>query len=131
MKTLYAFIAVGVGGAFGSMLRYAIAYWSVERLGPGFPWHTVAINVAGSFLIGVVAVYAQSSVGMSPYVGTFVTVGVLGGFTTFSTFSFDTVTLFSEGAPQLALAYCAGSVILGVAAALAGIALARAALRIA
>lgn len=131
MKPLYAFLAVATGGALGSALRYAIAYWSVERFGPGFPWHTAAINVVGSFAIGVVSVYAQSSVGLSPYVGTFVTVGVLGGFTTFSTFSYDTITLFSEGAPWLAVAYCAGSVACGVAAAVAGMSVARFVLRLA
>jgi CrcB protein len=131
VKALYDFLAVGAGGAIGSMLRYAVTLLTVERLGPGFPWHTFAINVTGSFLIGVIAIYAQSSVGWSPYVGTFLVVGVLGGFTTFSTFSYDTVTLFADGAPQLALAYCAGSVLFGIVAAVAGMAVARVALRLA
>lgn len=128
MNSLLAFLAVGAGGAFGSMLRYAVTLVVVERIGPGFPWHTVLINVAGSFLIGVIAVYAQSSVGISPIVSAFAVVGVLGGFTTFSTFSYDTVTLFADGAGGLALAYCAGSVILGVVAAVAGMSLTRLAL---
>jgi CrcB protein len=129
MNSLLAFLAVGAGGAIGSMLRYAVTLVVVERIGPGFPWHTVLINVAGSFLIGVIAVYAQSSsVGISPVVSAFAVVGVLGGFTTFSTFSYDTVTLFSDGAGGLALAYCAGSVILGVVAAVAGMSLTRLAL---
>jgi CrcB protein len=87
------------------------------------------INVVGSFLIGATAAYVQSSTGFSPLISAFVMVGVLGGFTTFSTFSFDTLTLFSDGAIGLALAYCAGSVILGVSAAAAGIAIARIALQ--
>jgi fluoride exporter len=129
VKPILAFLAVGVGGAIGSMLRYAATIWMVDRVGPGFPWHTLTINVAGSFLIGVVAAYAQSSIGVSPLLGTFLMVGVLGGFTTFSTFSFDVLTLVSDGAPGLAFAYCAGSVILGISAAAAGIALARVALQ--
>jgi CrcB protein len=124
---LGAFAAVAAGGAIGAMLRYAVAIVMVERLGPGFPWHTALINVAGSFCIGVIAAYAQSSTGLSPYVGAFLTIGVLGGFTTFSTFSFDTVTLLSES-PALAVAYCAGSVVLGVLAAIAGLAGGRAVL---
>jgi CrcB protein len=124
---LGAFAAVAAGGAIGSMLRYAVAIVMVERLGPGFPWHTALINVAGSFCIGLIAAYAQSSTGLSPYVGAFLTIGVLGGFTTFSTFSFDTVTLLSES-PALAVAYCAGSVVLGVLAAIAGLAGGRAVL---
>jgi fluoride exporter len=128
VRPLYAFVAVGLGGALGSMLRYAVTLWSIERIGPGFPWHTAGINVVGSFLIGVVAVYAQSGMGLSPYMSAFATVGILGGFTTFSTFSYDTVTLLGDGVPTLALAYCAGTVLLGVLAALAGMALARLAL---
>lgn len=125
MKSLLAFGVVGIGGALGSMLRYAVAILSIERIGPGFPWHTAAINIAGSFLIGVVAAYSQSSIGLSPYVSAFAMVGVLGGFTTFSTFSYDTVTLLSDGVPIIALAYSGGSVIFGVLAAMAGMGLAR------
>lgn len=128
MKPLLAFALVGIGGALGSMLRYAIAILSIERIGPGFPWHTAGINVVGSFLIGVIAVYSQSGIGLSPYVSAFAMVGVLGGFTTFSTFSYDTVTLLSDGVPTIALAYCCGSVILGVLGAMTGMGLARIAL---
>ncbi len=125
---LAAFLAVGAGGALGSMLRYAVTLVMVERLGPGFPWHTAAINVVGSFAIGAIAAYVQSSAGLPPLVSAFTMVGILGGFTTFSTFSFDTLTLISDGAGGLALAYCAGSVLLGVLAAFAGMGLARLAL---
>lgn len=97
----------------------------VTRLGPGFPWHTLAINVVGSFLIGAVSAYIQGTTGLSPALGAFLTVGVLGGFTTFSTFSYDTLTLLGDGATGLAVAYCAGSVIVGVAAAIAGVSLVR------
>ena len=122
---LAAFVAVGAGGALGSMLRYAVTLVMVERLGPGFPWHTAAINVVGSFAIGAIAAYVQSSAGLPPLVSAFTMVGILGGFTTFSTFSYDTLTLISDGAAGLALAYCAGSVLLGVLAAFAGMGLAR------
>lgn len=125
MRALWGFVAVAGGGAIGSMLRYAVALWTVERVGPGFPWHTAAINVVGSFLIGLIAAYSQFSSGFSPVVSAFVVVGILGGFTTFSTFSYDTVTLLSDGAPGLAAAYCVGTVIFGIIAALAGIAAAR------
>ncbi len=128
VKAAAAFLAVGAGGAIGSMLRYAVTLWMVEKLGPGFPWHTALINVVGSFLIGVIAVYAQSSIGLSPTVGAFAVVGVLGGFTTFSTFSYDTITLIADGAGGLAFAYCVGTVVLGLSAAVAGMALARIAL---
>ena len=128
MRPILAFLAVGAGGAFGSMLRYAVTLWMVDRVGPGFPWHTVVINVAGSFLIGAVVASAQAGIGPSPFLSTFVVVGVLGGFTTFSTFSFDTLTLLSDGSAGVALAYCTGSVIAGLLSAAGGVAIVRAAM---
>lgn len=125
MKSIAPLIFVGAGGAIGSILRYAVTMAMVTRLGPGFPWHTLAINVVGSFLIGAVSAYIQGTTGLSPALGAFLTVGVLGGFTTFSTFSYDTLTLLGDGATGLAVAYCAGSVIVGVAAAIAGVSLVR------
>ncbi|MGC1381926.1 MAG: fluoride efflux transporter CrcB [Candidatus Baltobacteraceae bacterium] len=128
MKPLLVFIAIGFGGAVGSMLRYGVTLWMVERTGPGFPWHTALINIIGSFFIGVVVAYTQSSIGFSPLISAFATVGILGGFTTFSTFSYDTLTLLSDGANSLAIAYCGGTVILGIFAAALGMAIARIAL---
>jgi CrcB protein len=128
VKPFIVFLAVGIGGAIGSMLRYGVSVWMVDKTGPGFPWHTALINVVGSFLIGVVAVYTQSSIGFSPLIRAFAMVGILGGFTTFSTFSYDTLTLLSDGANGLALAYSAGTVILGLSAAAGGMAIARIAL---
>lgn len=126
MKPLTTLIAVGAGGAIGSVLRYAVTLVMVERFGPGFPWHTLTINILGSFFIGAVSAYVQSATGVPPALGAFLTVGVLGGFTTFSTFAYDTLTLVNDGAAPLAAAYCVGSVALGVGAAVAGVAIARA-----
>lgn len=123
MNALATLFAVGAGGAIGSMLRYAVTLAMVARLGPGFPWHTLAINVVGSFCIGALSAYVQGTTSVSPALSAFLTVGILGGFTTFSTFSYDTVTLLNDGAAGLALAYCLGSVAAGVAAAVAGLAL--------
>lgn len=128
MKVLAPLIAVGCGGAIGSILRYTVTLLFVARLGPGFPWHTLVINVVGSFLIGAVASYAQSGPGLPPTAGAFLTVGVLGGFTTFSTFSYDTMTLINDGASGLAAEYCIGSVLLGLLAALGGSAVVKLAL---
>jgi CrcB protein len=120
--------AVALGGALGSVIRYLVQIAAVQRFGPGFPAGTFAINVLGSFLIGVVIELAQTrALGMTTELRTFLAVGVLGGFTTFSSFSFEALTLIRDGAPGLATAYALGSVALGVGAALAGVALARAA----
>lgn len=110
------------------MIRYAVQVAAVQRFGPGFPFGTLAINVLGSFLIGLVIELAQTrAVGMPVELRAFLAVGVLGGFTTFSSFAFEALTLIQDGAPGLAAAYAAGSVALGLLAAVAGVALARAA----
>ncbi len=124
--TWRAVAAVALGGGLGSVLRYAVGMAFTQWFGPGFPWGTLVINVAGSFAIGVISELAQTrALGFTPTVRIFATVGVLGGFTTFSTFSLDMVTLAGERAQALAFAYGAGSVILGFAAAFTGIVLVR------
>lgn len=110
------------------MLRYLVQVAAVQRFGPGFPFGTFAINLLGSFMIGVVIELAQTrALGITTELRTFLAVGVLGGFTTFSSFAFETLTLVRDGAPGLATAYALGSVLLGVLAAVGGVALARAA----
>lgn len=124
---LQAILAVAVGGAVGSVLRYAVGFTFLQRFGPGFPWGTLVINVSGSFVIGVVAEMSTTrALGISPMLRLLLMTGVLGGYTTFSTFSLDTTTLFGERAQALAIGYALGSVALGILAAYAGIILARA-----
>ncbi len=113
--------AVLLGGGLGSVLRYATYFFTTQRLGPGFPYGTLAINVIGSILIGVVFELSQTrAVGLSPLIRIFLMTGVLGGFTTFSTFSLDSVLLAREQ-PLLALGYACGSVALGFLGAFGGI----------
>jgi CrcB protein len=121
MRIGFAVLAVAAGGAFGSVARYLISTWSFARFGPSFPWGTFVINLTGSFLIGVVFGLAAARGGMSPYLRVFLTTGVLGGYTTFSSFAFETYTLGAEGAYVRAGAYALGSLVLGVAAAYAGL----------
>src|SRR5579864_4918404 len=111
-------LAVGVGGGIGAVLRYVVGSLFVQRFGPGFPWGTLFINLTGSFLIGVLAQLAISrSFGITPTVRVFAATGVLGGYTTFSTFSLDSLVLVADGAAPLAAFYIAGSVLFGVIAA--------------
>lgn len=101
-----------LGGAIGAMLRYGLGAWVQGLSGPGFPWSTFLINISGSFLIGVVL--RQSLDGaLSPEWRLFLAVGVLGGYTTFSTFSWETLTLVQQGEWLKAFLYVAGSVTLG------------------
>lgn len=120
-------LAVLAGGGIGSVIRYGVTFAIAQRLGPGFPWWTFIINVTGSFVIGIVAEMTQTrTFGGAPLLRLFLMTGVLGGYTTFSSFSYETLTLIGDRAQLLALAYAAGSVILGIAAAFAGVALVRA-----
>ncbi len=127
---LKAILAVALGGGVGSALRYVVNLLVVARLGPGFPFGTLLINLTGSLLIGIVAeLAATSSLGMTPLLRLFLAVGVLGGYTTFSTFALDTVTLVGDRAFAMATLYALGSVLLGVLAAFAGQVLVRFAVR--
>jgi len=119
--------AIALGGGFGSVLRYVVGFAITQRLGPGFPWGTFVINVTGSLIIGLVAeLSATRALGITPLVRVFLMVGVLGGYTTFSAFSLDMVTLVGDRAAGLALLYGFGSLACGFVAAFAGIALVRA-----
>lgn len=122
-----AVLAIAIGGGIGSVMRYVVTVLVTQRLGPGFPWATLAINVVGSLVIGIVAELSLArSIAISPVTRLFLMTGILGGFTTFSTFSLDMVTLAGERAALLACAYAGGSVVLGFVAAYAGIVLVRA-----
>jgi CrcB protein len=113
--------AVFAGGGVGAVARYIVGLIVLQRAGPGFPYGTLLINVAGCFAIGIVAGLAQSrAIGLEPSVRLFLTVGVLGGFTTFSTFAYDAVTLAGEGAIGIGALYVVLSVGFGVIATLAG-----------
>ena len=118
--------SVAIGGAIGSVVRYLISVAAIERFGTAFPYGTFAINVLGSFLIGIVAHLALTrALGVSPELRVFLAVGVLGGFTTFSSFSIEAITMVRNGANVAALAYVAGSVVFGLIAAYAGVQTAR------
>ena len=122
-----AALAVLIGGGIGSLVRYGLTIAIAQRLGPGFPWWTFLINITGSFVIGIVAEVTQTrAFSSAPLVRVFLMTGVLGGYTTFSTYAYETLTLIGDRAAMLAAAYAIGSLVVGVAAAFAGVALARA-----
>ncbi len=115
-----------VGGGFGAVARYVLGAFMLQRMGPGFPYGTLLINVLGCFAIGIVSQLSITrALGVTPSVRIFLAVGVLGGFTTFSSFAYEAVTIASERAAGVALLYVALSVVLGMAAAFLGIAIAR------
>ena len=119
---------VAAGGAIGATLRYLAAGW-LGRAAGELALGTLFVNVAGSFLMGALAVLLVSKApDASARLAPFLMAGILGGFTTFSAFSLDAFRLYEEGRMATAAAYVGGSVILSIAALFAGIALMRSAL---
>jgi CrcB protein len=116
---------VFAGGGAGSMLRYSVGLWMHARTGPGFPWGTFAVNVSGCFFIGVIATLADEHAWITPAARIALVTGVLGGFTTFSTFGLETWELVEDGRALLALANAAASVLVGLAAVVIGVQLTR------
>jgi len=116
-------IYVALGGAIGASARYLTGLAAIRIMGPGFPWGTLVVNVIGSFLMGVLVVtLAQFSANrFAPLLMT----GLLGGFTTFSAFSLDAISLWERGDTGAAVTYVAVSVVLSVAALVAGLFIAR------
>lgn len=111
---------VALGGAVGSLARYGLAGALNDR---AHPLGTFAVNIVGSFALGILAGYWGFQVDSPIRIG--LTVGVLGGFTTFSTFAVDAIYLWDKGEINLAVASVLGSAIVGIAAAMAGILLGR------
>lgn len=117
--------AVAAGGALGSVCRYVVGAFIQGRSAPGFPVATLAINVAGSFLLGLILQGALEGSAMSPGTRLFLATGFCGGFTTFSTFSYETLRLVEDGEYVPAAGYVAASVVLSLIAALGGVMVAR------
>lgn len=127
MKMLFA---VAAGGAFGAVARYLVMVGVGRLLGPhDFPWGTLTVNVVGSVLMGVLIEVLALAWSPSQEVRALLVVGVLGAFTTFSTFSLDVMVLFERGQTLFVAAYVAGSVVLCVGGLFAGLHLMRAVLR--
>jgi len=118
-------LAIAAGGAIGALLRYATATQVANWLGRGFPWGTLAVNVLGSLAMGLLYVWLVERAGLSGEWRVFLTVGLLGAFTTFSTFSIETLVLIEQGDWLRAISYVLASVIVCIAAAGLGVWLAR------
>ncbi len=119
-------LLVAIGGALGAVLRYLTVGWAGRTFGLDFPWGTMIVNVAGSFVMGLAAVLLMERVpGSWERAAPFLMTGVLGGFTTFSAFSLDALYLFERGRMAAALGYVGGSVLLSILALFVGLAAAR------
>lgn len=118
-------LLVFLGGGLGAAARYGVGVLTLRIVGSGYPWGTFAINVLGAFLMGVAAETFALKAGLSQPLRLFLTTGILGGFTTFSTYALETALLHERGELGAAVAYALGSLVIGVAALFAGLALVR------
>jgi CrcB protein len=121
MLYLIVFIGAGIGGA----LRHGVNVGAARLFGYGFPFGTLIVNVAGSFMMGLLAGYFAFRPGIAQHARLFLTTGVLGGFTTFSAFSLDTALLVERHSYGMAAGYAVGSVAASVSALFFGLALFR------
>ena len=119
------FWAVAVGAAAGGVSRYYLSFAVQQRLGAAFPWGTLLINVTGSLLLGFLMRYALATPSVSPELRLLLTTGFCGGYTTFSTFSYETVMMLEDGQYARAATYAAGSVFVALLATAGGFILAR------
>lgn len=122
---MFNILLVAIGGATGSVARYLAGIAMTRWLGPAFPWGTITVNIVGSFMIGLLTELIARKFSAPMEMRLLLVVGVLGGFTTFSSFSLDTMALFERGESLSAVVYVFASVLLSLAAALGGLALGR------
>jgi CrcB protein len=112
--------AVGIGGCFGALARYGLSGMAHRWLGSGFPYGTLLVNVLGCLVFGGVWGLVEYRQLFAPNTRLFLTTGILGGMTTFSTFGYETFALLRDEEYALAVANVAANVVVGVAAVMAG-----------
>ena len=122
------YLLVLIGGGVGAVIRHVVNMLFASTVGMAYPWATLFINVSGSLLMGAVVEFAALKTNMPPGLRLFLTTGILGGYTTFSTFALEAGLLHSRGETLVAIGYVAASAALGVGGLFAGMALVRASL---
>jgi CrcB protein len=118
-------LSVGVGGGIGALLRYFVAGW-LQPAGSAFNWGIFAVNITGGLVMGMIVEASALKLNLSLEMRAFLTTGILGGYTTFSTFSLDSALLLQKGEYMMAAFYVIGSVVLSIAALFAGLWIVRA-----
>jgi CrcB protein len=116
-------IIVGIGGFLGSAARYFVSIVSYRLFGEDFPYGTLIVNVTGSLLIGFLMAFFEERFVLNPNLRIFLAIGILGGFTTFSTFSYETIVMLKEGSLLLSVTNIVGTVLLCLVATWLGSAL--------
>lgn len=119
------FLWICLGGAAGTGARYLLSGWALAALGAGFPYGTLTVNVIGSFCVGLLMQVGIATPVLSPTLRLTLTTGVMGGFTTYSTFNYETIRYVQDGAWRLAVGNVALTLVACLAAGLAGVAFGR------
>ena len=119
-------LAVALGGAFGALARFLSTAWFTRSLGSAFPYGTLFVNVAGSFVLAVIVEFLATKLSASAELRAFLAVGLLGSFTTFSSFSLDIAVLYERGNLLAAGGYLGATVTLSILALFSGLWIARA-----
>lgn len=119
-------VAVAAGSALGGLARWSVAAWVQMRTGLAFPWGTLVVNGSGALALGFLVRSALVSPGVGPEMRLLLTTGLCGGYTTFSTFSYETAVMLEQGEYGRATTYTVASVLVSLVATFAGFALARA-----
>jgi CrcB protein len=120
---LGALLWVGLGGFLGAVARYLLGGWVAARWGAVFPWGTFVINISGSFILGFFLAFAQDRPWLHPQARLLFAVGFVGAYTTFSTYTYESLRLMMEGQFALAAFNIVASVVVGMVAVFAGVAL--------
>ena len=123
--SLMILLAVGVGGGIGALIRYFVAGAIQSAAWPGYPWGIFVVNITGGFVMGLIVELSALKISLTPEMRAFLTTGILGGYTTFSTFSLDAALLIERHSLGMAAGYMVGSVAAGLSALFFGLALFR------
>jgi CrcB protein len=119
------YLVVAVGAMLGANLRFVVGTWAADRFGADFPYGTLIVNVSGAFVIGIVLAYVSERVGIDPLWRLFFATGFLGGYTTFSSYAWEALTLAEQGAWFRAAVYVLASNVIGFVGVWLGAVLAR------
>ena len=118
-------LVIGCGGAVGALMRYGLGLRITQFAGNGFPWGTLVVNIAGCFFAGLVLALFVTRIPLSDLLRNGLQIGLLGGFTTFSAFSVDAITLFEQGLWLRGLLYIVTSVVVSILGAYLGMGIGR------
>ncbi len=119
------YLLIGIGAVLGANARYLVGVWAGNQFGAAYPYGTLLVNITGSFLLGFLVALSSTRLNVSPDVRLFLAVGFFGSYTTFSSYTVESILLFQNGAVWRGLINVFGNNLIGLVCALLGVSLAR------